>query len=503
MQIINSLSSLFNLYRLNKINIIKKNPLDVQNSVFFELLDKAKDTEWGKKYNYSSINTISEYQERVPLNDYDSLKIYIDRQMHGEKNILWSSEVKWYAKSSGTTSDKSKFIPVSEESLKDCHFKGMRDVFAIYCENFPNNHLLEGKTLTLGGSHKVSSFNDKVFVGDLSAILMQNTSSLTELKRTPPLNVALIPDFEEKVEKIIELSINENITAITGVPSWYLVLLKRVLEATGKNNISEVWPNLEIFVHGGINFGPYREIYKQIIPSEKMHYLETYNASEGFFAISDDKDRNDMLLMLDYGIFYEFIPMDEFHKENKNVVTLKDVEIGKNYAIVISTNGGLWRYIIGDTVTFTTTYPFRIKITGRTKHFINVFGEEIIIDNAENALKVACEKTGALVSEYTAAPIFMDEKTKGSHEWLIEFSKVPDDFELFLTTLDESLQSYNSDYEAKRFKDATLKRPTLTVAKSGLFYEWMKNRNKVGGQNKIPRLANSREYIEELLKLQN
>lgn len=503
MPLINSVINWLNTSRIYQIELYGKHPHDIQSEVLFRLVQSARDTEWGKRYDYNSIRTIEDFQKKVPLQTYEEIKPWVERLRQGEKSLLWPGEVKWFAKSSGTTSDKSKFIPVTKDSLEDCHFKGGKDVLALYVKNVPDTKLLWGKTLTLGGSHRINNFSNNSYYGDLSAILIENIPFWTEFIRIPPAEIALIEEFEEKIEKIIETSLNENVASIAGVPSWYLVLFKRVLEKTGKSNILEVWPNLELFIHGGVNFEPYREQYRKIIPSANMHYMETYNASEGFFAIQDNPSQQDMLLMLDYGIFYEFIPMKEWGSENPRVLTLADVQVDENYALVISTNGGLWRYLIGDTVKFTSTYPYKIRITGRTKHFINAFGEEVIIDNAEQALKKACERTGAVIREYTAGPVFMGDNQKGAHQWIIEFEKEPSELDHFVETLDNTLKMLNSDYEAKRHKNMTLEKPHLVVAPAGTFYEWMKRRGKVGGQNKIPRLFNDRLYLEELLNLMN
>ena len=422
--------------------------------------------------------------------------------MLGEKNLLWPGETKWFAKSSGTTHDKSKFIPVSKDSIEGVHIRGGRDVLALYLKNYPESGILSGKSLTLGGSHKVNNFNNNSYYGDLSAIIIENIPFWTEFYRTPSTQISLLEEFEEKIEKIIEHSLSENVTSFAGVPSWYLVLLKRVLEVTGKSNILEVWPNLEVFTHGGVKFDPYREQYEKLIPGKQMHYMETYNASEGFFGIQDEPDKKDMLLMLDYGIYYEFIPMEEFRSNNYPVVvSLQKVEIGKNYAMVITTNGGLWRYVIGDTIRFTSKVPFKFIITGRTKHFINAFGEELIIDNAEKAFEIACERTGAIISEYTGGPIYMKDNQKGAHEWVIEFEKFPNDLDHFISLFDGALKTINSDYEAKRHKSLSLEMPHIVLAHKGLFYEWMKRRGKMGGQNKIPRLSNDRQYLDELIEL--
>lgn len=501
MPIINSIVTWLNFKRLYQIDLFRKFPYDAQREVLFSLIDQAKNTEFGQKHDFQSIKSIEEFQKRVPIHDYDKLKPYVDRLMKGEQNVLWPSEIRWFAKSSGTTSDKSKFIPVSRETLEDSHFRGGKDILAFYTTNFPETGLFKGKGLTLGGSHQINKINNESFYGDLSAILIENLPFWTYFIKTPSQEIALMSEWEEKLEKIADATIKENVTNIAGVPSWMLVLIKYILERTGKSNILEVWPNLELFTHGGVSFEPYREQYAKLIPKKNMNYLETYNASEGFFAIQDQPDNNEMLLMLDYGIFYEFIPMEDFEKENPRVLHIDDVKKGKNYAIVITTNSGLWRYVIGDTVTFTSLYPHKIKISGRTKHFINAFGEEIIIENAEKALQEACLKTNALIRDYTAAPVFMSENKKGSHEWLIEFERLPQNIEEFRDVLDVSLQSVNSDYEAKRYKNITLEKPVLSVANDGLFYNWLKDKGKIGGQNKVPRLANNRKYIDELLEL--
>jgi hypothetical protein len=501
MPLLNSVISWINIKRIYQLQLYREHPIEIQNETLFSLLNSANRTEWGKTHNYSDISSVKEFQQAVSLQTYDDIKPFVNRLRDGEKDLLWPGEVKWFAKSSGTTSDKSKFIPVTKDALEDCHWRGPRDVFAMYIRNYPDTKVIYGKTLTLGGSHQINNFSNKSYYGDLSAILIENVPFWTDFIRIPPAEIALIEEFEEKIEKIIDTTLDQNVTSIAGVPSWYLVFMKRVLEKTGKNNILEVWPNLEVFTHGGINFEPYREQYKKLIPSDKMHYMETYNASEGFFGIQDSPHSDDMLLMLDYGVYYEFIPMTDWEKENPRVLTLHEVELNENYALVISTNAGLWRYIIGDTVKFTCKYPFKFKITGRTKHFINAFGEEVIIDNAENALKIACNHTKAIVNEYTAGPIFMGDNQKGAHQWIVEFEKEPDDLDHFITVLDNSLQTLNSDYEAKRHKNLTLERLHLVVVPNGTFYKWMKKRGKVGGQNKIPRLSNNRQYLDELLKM--
>lgn len=501
MPLIPSILNWLNIKRVHQIELIRKYPVDIQGETFYKLINRAKETEWGKKYKYAEISSMNEFQERVPVQDYDDVKEYVYRLRKGEQNLLWPGEIKWFAKSSGTTSDKSKFIPVSKEALEECHFRGGKDIMAIYTNNNPQTKLYKGKGLTLGGSHKIDNFSNQAYYGDLSAILIENLPFWVDFIRTPSTEIALLEKWEEKLERIAKETIDENVTNIAGVPSWNLVMIKYLLEYTGKSNLLEIWPNLELFTHGGVSFKPYREQFKKLIPSPDMNYLETYNASEGFFAIQDDPKTDDMLLMLDLGVFYEFIPMERFHEPNPPVCTIGEVQKGINYAIIISTNTGLWRYVIGDTVMFTSLYPHKIIITGRTKHFINAFGEEIIIENAEKALKAACSKTNAEITDYTAGPIFFGDEQKGSHEWLIEFAVPPSDFDYFVTLLDNALMSANSDYEAKRYKSITLDKPTVRQMNQGAFYEWLNKKGKLGGQNKIPRLANNRKYIEELIKI--
>ncbi len=473
----------------------------VQRETLRSLIGKAKDTSYGREHGYATIRSYDDFARQVPLNTYEELKGDIDRMRHGEHDILWPGLVKWYAKSSGTTADKSKFIPVSQEGLHKAHYAGGFDALAFYLRNHPESRILDGKSLILGGSHVPNYDVKDAIVGDVSAIMLENVNPLVNLVRVPKKETALIADFEEKRDRIARDTLNQNITSLTGVPSWMMSVLTRVLELSGKAHLEEVWPNLEVFFHGGVAFTPYRRQYQRLITSPKMHYMETYNASEGFFGIQNDPGDPALRLTLDFGIFYEFLPMDEFGRENPTVVPLWGVETGRNYAVVISTCCGLWRYILGDTVRFTATNPCKFVITGRTRHFINAFGEELIIDNAEQGLAWACSQTGAEVLEYTAAPVFMDEAARCRHQWLIEFSREPDDLDAFTDLLDQRLQEINSDYEAKRFKDITLQKPELVQARPGLFHEWMKQRGKLGGQNKVPRLSNSRDYIEPLLAL--
>ncbi|MBJ6117575.1 GH3 auxin-responsive promoter family protein [Pontibacter sp. BT310] len=488
--------------RIHDIDLFRKYPHEVQNELFQNLISTAKGTEWGKKYGYSDGLSVREFQERVPVTAYEELYPYIERVMMGEQNLLWPSKIEWFAKSSGTTNARSKFIPVSPESLEDCHYKGGKDMLSIYVNLYPETKLFTGKGLSIGGSHRPSELNAKVSCGDVSAVIMQNLPIWAEAMRTPPLKVALMDKWEEKIEKMVELTVQENVTSMSGVPTWTYVLLKRILEVTGKNNILEVWPNLELFTHGAVAFGPYRQLFKEIIPSDKMNYLEVYNASEGFFGIQDQAGTEDeMLLMLDYGVYYEFIPMDQFEEEIPKTLTLDQVELNKNYAIVISTNAGLWRYKIGDTIRFTSLSPYRIKISGRTKHFINAFGEEVIVENAEAAITRACEATGAIITNFTAAPIFMESGKRGGHEWLIEFEKQPDNLKQFTYLLDETLREVNSDYDAKRQNDIALQGPIVHAAPQGTFMNWLREKGKLGGQNKVPRLSNSREYLEEIMQV--
>ncbi|GAA4423370.1 GH3 auxin-responsive promoter family protein [Pontibacter saemangeumensis] len=487
--------------RIHDIDLFRKYPHDVQAELFQNLIGTAKDTEWGKKYGYGEKLSVREFQERVPVSDYEALYPYIERVMMGEQNLLWPSKVEWFAKSSGTTNARSKYIPVSPESLEDCHYKGGKDMLSIYVNLYPETKLFSGKGLSIGGSHRPSELNAKVSCGDVSAVIMQNLPMWAEAMRTPPLKVALMDKWEEKIEKMVEITVEENVTSMSGVPTWTYVLLKRILEVTGKSNILEVWPNLELFTHGAVAFGPYRQLFRDIIPSAQMNYLEVYNASEGFFGIQDQAGTEDeMLLMLDYGVYYEFIPLDQFEEEQPKTLTLDQVELGKNYAIVISTNAGLWRYKIGDTVRFTSLNPYRIKISGRTKHFINAFGEEVIVENAEEAITKACEATGAVITNFTAAPMYMESGKRGGHEWVIEFVKEPDSLPRFTQVLDETLREVNSDYDAKRQNDIALQGPLVHMAPKGTFMNWLRHKGKLGGQNKVPRLSNTREYLEEILK---
>ncbi len=499
MAFINSLISLFTSKRLSQIDYFKANPTEVQRNVLKELLTTAAKTEYGQKYHFHSISTAEQYRERLPIVHYEEMREQISATMNGQPNLLWPEEIKWFAKSSGTTDAKSKFIPVSPSSLENCHFRGGKDIIAIFNRLYPDAQVFGGKTLALGGSSEISAANTNCQYGDLSAILISNTPFWANFMKTPDASIMLMSNWEEKIEKICEITIKEDVRCLAGVPSWFLTLINKILEKTGKNNLHEVWPNLELFIHGGISFMPYREQYQRLLPDPKMKYLETYNASEGFFGIQDDPDDPSMLLMLDYGIYYEFMPVSELGKAKPRTLLLEEVETDVNYALIISTNGGLWRYMIGDTIQFTSTSPYKFRITGRTKLYINAFGEELIIDNATQALYQTCKETGSQVYEFTVAPVFMDEGKKGAHEWLIEFETPPADPKQFADMLDGELQKLNSDYEAKRL--LSLERLKLHVARPGLVNDWLKEKGKLGGQHKVPRLWNDRTHIEQLLEM--
>lgn len=487
--------------RLKQIDKYSTDAEEIQYRVLADLVEKSRNTEWGKKFDYKSIKDYDIFRDRLPVQTYDDVKPYVERLMAGEKNLIWPSEIRWFAKSSGTTNDKSKFLPITQESLRTIHYKGGTDAVALYLRMNPQSRFFSGKGVILGGSHRPNDNSKHSLVGDLSAILIQNVNPLVNFLRVPSKKVALMSEWESKIEAIANDTINVDVTSLSGVPSWFLVLIKRVLEKTGKNTLEEVWPNLEVFFHGGVSFNPYREQYKQLIRSDKMHYVETYNASEGYFGTQNDFSDPAMMLMIDYGIFYEFIPLEDVELENPRVHSLTEVELNKNYAMLISTCCGLWRYMIGDTVKFTSKNPYKFIITGRTKHYINAFGEELIIDNAEKGLQKACSETGAQVNEYSAAPVFMDRNAKCRHQWLIEFAKMPDSIERFARILDDTLKEVNSDYEAKRWKDIALQPLEVIVARAGLFHDWLKEKGKLGGQHKVPRLSNIRDYMEEMLIL--
>ncbi len=503
MQLLNSFLTWVMKKRIHQIELFIKYPLEVQDEVLKKLLNTAQSTEFGKHYGFDDLINYDEYKNRVPVHTYEQLFPYIERHMRGEQNILWPSEIKWFAKSSGTTNARSKFIPVSPEALEDCHFKGGKDLLSIYVNNYPDTQIFSGKGLGVGGSHQANEFDpsSSSFYGDVSAVLMKNLPPWAQFIRTPSLEVALMTNWEEKIDMLSRETANVDVRHISGVPTWTVLLIQRIMELQKKSNILEVWPNLEVFFHGAVAFGPYRNLFKTLIPGNQMRYWETYNASEGFFGIQDRKDCEDLLLMLDYGVYYEFIPVDELENEYPHVINLSEVEIGKNYAMVISTNAGLWRYNIGDTVKFTSTSPHRIKISGRTKHFINAFGEEVIIENAETAISRACELTGAVIDNFTAGPVYLEKSKRGGHEWIIEFIKEPQNNDDFAKILDDTLRKINSDYDAKRMQNLALIAPKIHHVPEGTFYNWMKMRGKLGGQHKVPRLSNSREILEEILEM--
>jgi hypothetical protein len=486
--------------RMWRIQAWMNNPIEAQRDILQDLVTSAQYTEIGKKYNFQKLFSIRSFKQTVPVHEYEDLKPYITRIMNGEQNILWNTPVYWFAKSSGTTSDKSKFIPITDESLEDCHYKAAKDVLTMYYNFNPDSELLTGKGLVIGGSHTINQLNTEVQYGDLSAVLLQNSPFWGHWIRTPDLSIALMDEWETKIEKLAQSTIKENVTSISGVPTWTVVLFKRILEITGKKNMSEVWPSLELFMHGGVSFTPYKEQFRKLIGKD-IYYQEMYNASEGFIAAHEHPGDEGMLLFLDHGIFYEFMPVSEYGKKDPLTIGLEEVELGKNYALIISTNGGLWRYQLGDTIQFTSLKPFRIKVSGRLKHFINAFGEELIVDNTDHAIAIASEITGAVVNDYTAAPVYFSDTSNGAHEWLIEFEKEPDDLNVFSDELDKALKNINSDYEAKRHKNIALRKPIVHIMRKGIFTEWLRSKGKLGGQHKVPRLSNERTLLEEILKL--
>ena len=500
MQFINSILTWVMKKRIHQMELFMKYPHDVQDELFNRLLLTARPTEFGRKYGFDEIVNYDDFSRQVPVHSYERLFPYIERMMKGEQNILWPTEIKWFSKSSGTTNARSKFIPISSESLEECHFKAGKDLYCIYVNNYPETNIFSGRGLAIGGSHQINELDPSAssYYGDVSAVIMQNLPVWAQLIRTPSLEVALMSNWEEKIEKLARETAAVDVTHIAGVPTWTVLLLQRIMEIQ-KKPIHEIWPNLEVFFHGAVAFSPYRNLFKTLIPSNTMHYWETYTASEGFFGIQDVSKSEELLLMLDYGIFYEFIPTEESEDENPKAIPLSDVELGKNYAMVITTNSGLWRYNIGDTVKFTSKTPYRIKISGRTKHFINAFGEEVIIENAEAAITRACEMTEGVINNFTAAPIYLEKNKRGGHEWIIEFHKEPKNLGEFCRILDETLRRINSDYDAKRFHDMALIAPKIHSVPEGTFYNWMKRRGKLGGQNKVPRLSNSREFIDDIL----
>lgn len=500
MSVLNSVVKLFTSENLRRIEHFMRHPREVQHEMYTMLMSSLASTHYGRDYGVTAGMKYQDFAQRVPIVTYEDLEDRIEKMRGGAANELWPGVTTWYARSSGTTGSKSKYIPVTDQYLEECHFQGGRDVLAVYFDLYPNSKLFRGKGLTLGGSQKSDMEMNGSHSGDLSAILLTRAPKWLGAVRTPSKKVALLSDWDEKIAGIAKETLSQNVTSLTGVPSWNMVMLKRMLEISGKRNLLELWPNLEVFFHGGMNFGPYRPQFEQLIPSPDMHYMENYNASEGYFALQNEPNDTAMLLMLDYGVFYEFIPMSEFANAQRRAIPLEDVKVGENYAVVISATNGLWRYLIGDTVTFTSTSPYKIRITGRTKHFINAFGEEVIIDNVETALAKACEAYGATVEEYTVAPHFMNLQERAAHEWFIEFEKEPSDVHAFMEMVDKTIQSLNSDYEAKRKNDVTLSFPMVHLLPPGTFYGWMEARGKFGGQNKVPRLSNDRTHVESLLE---
>ncbi|MBP8824124.1 MAG: GH3 auxin-responsive promoter family protein [Flavobacteriales bacterium] len=498
---VNALFGFLMKKRLQQIELFRDNPHEAQMEVFHKLMEAARYTEWGRRHGYGTVQTTEAYRQRVPLQEYAGVKPWVDRMRRGEQNLLWPTDIRWFAKSSGTTSAKSKYIPISREALEECHYKGGKDLLALHFSMHPNSKLYQGMSMVVGGSSTTETLRQDAYTGDLSAIIIRNLPLWVEVRRTPVIETALMENWEEKVERMARETMREDVRSIAGVPSWTLVVLKRVLELTGKRNILDVWPNLELFMHGGVSFRPYKEQFNALFPSRAMNYLESYNASEGFFGITDVCGADDLLLMLDYGIFFEFIPVKDLQREQPPTKLLHEVEAGQEYAVVISTNAGLWRYMPGDTVRFTSTNPYRIQVSGRTRSFINAFGEELIVDNADRGIQAACRATGAVVCDYTAGPVYMDAMARGGHEWVIEFEKTPDDLERFIAELDHTLRSINSDYDAKRSTDTVLRRPCVHAVARGTFHQWMKQRGKLGGQNKVPRLCNDRIILDQLLQL--
>lgn len=501
LNVVNSFMSWYLKKRVLAIEYFIKNSAAVQEETFVRLLSQVKKTSFGDDYGLGSVKNYDGFKAKVPIHSYDDIKPYIERVMKGEQNVLWPSEIKWFAKSSGTTSDKSKFIPVSFDTLNDCQFRGSRDVLALYYHEHPDARIFQGKGLIIGGSHKVNELAPNTYYGDLSAVMMNNLPFIANYLATPSMDIALMENWEEKLDKMVSHTLTEDVTNISGVPTWTMILIKRILQQSGKANLREVWPNLELYVHGGINFEPYRDQFNTLV-GDGMRYRETYNASEGFFGVQDTAGA-DMLLMMDYGIFYEFIPVEELHKENPRVLWIDEVELEKNYALIISTNSGLWRYKVGDTIKFTSKAPYRIKITGRTKLFINAFGEELMIDNTDKAIQNTQKICDCIVKEYTAAPVYLEGDKKGGHEWAIEFEKEPKDLNAFINTLDSELKKVNSDYEAKRQGDIALVLPKVNILSEGSFYRWMKSKQKLGGQHKVPRLSNDRNILEDILTFES
>ena len=500
MKIANTLFRWFIGFHYRHLDHSLRYPHDTQRQVLTDLLRAAADTEWGRAYDYASIRTPRTFSQRVPLTDYDDLKPFIERMMRGERDVLWHGAVTQFSKSSGTTSDRSKFIPVSREALEGCHLKGAHDMMAAWYHRNPESMLFDGKLMAMGGTLKPYPEHPETVVGDVSALMTESMPFYARLFFAPTLDTALMDDWEQKIARMTDELLTEDLRSLSGVPTWTLVLFRQLLERTKREHLLDVFPNFELYIHGGVSFTPYREQFEQFFPSDKVQFWGAYNASEGFFAGQLENDRDDFTLFLDNGVYYEFIPIETFTDPEPTTLSLEEVELGQNYALVISTNAGLWRYVIGDTVRFTSLEPYRIVITGRTKHFINVFGEEVVVDNTDRALALTTAATRSAVREYTVAPIFFEGlQGKGGHEWLIEFSTPPDDPAAFAALLDANLQSVNSDYEAKRAANLALAPLRLTIVPTGTFHAWLHSRGKVGGQHKVPRLSNERTHLEEVL----
>lgn len=502
MNLFSNLVSTYLKLRLSKIRHYTEHPHEVQEELLRQLLAMAAGTEFGRKHGFEGIGDRAGFAANVPVTDYEAFRPWIDRTIGGEKNLIWPSDIRWFAKSSGTTSGRSKFIPVSRESLETCHLRGPRDLMCLYAHNNPGTRVFSGKSLILGGSQKLSTENNDVHIGDVSAVMMMNQPPLATLLRTPPLSVALLDDWEEKIDRMARTTPAQHITLLAGVPTWTLVLGRRILEITGKEHLGQVWPGLELYVHGGVNFEPYRSLFEALIPDRQCRFYQTYNASEGFFAFQSGNDDQDMLLALNNGVYYEFIPRGHYDDEDPPVLGLEDIRAGEQYALVITTNAGLWRYKPGDTVQVTSVNPYRIRVSGRTKQFVNAFGEEVIVENADEAVRRACLDTGALLRDYTMAPVYFGkEGARGAHQWLLEFERSPENIAAFTAALDRALQGLNSDYEAKRTAGLALDMPEVVPVREGLFSDWLKRHGKLGGQHKVPRLSNDRKLVEELLAM--
>lgn len=484
-------------YRINRVRKMYSIPHELQQETFETLLENLKATEYGRAYSASKIKSIIDFKKALPIVNYEDLYPYIETMMRGTSNVLWPGKINMFAKSSGTTNDKSKYIPISEENLFENHVAASWDAVSILYQNRPDTKIFDGKNLIMGGS--LTSNKDNLIIGDVSAILLDKMPMVGKPFYTPDSEIALLPDWEQKIDLIAKHCLNEDVVMFAGVPTWTIVLFNKMLDMTGKSNMREIWPNVKTYLHGGVGFDPYVEQFRKFIPYDDMEYYEVYNASEGYFAVQDRLKEKGMLLLLDNSVYYEFIPLEYSDEDNPQTLSLDEVEEGKDYVIVISTSSGLWRYKPGDIIRFVTIKPYRIMVSGRTKQFINVFGEEVMVHNTDQAIKMTIEKCPAILSNYTVGPIFMENEAKGGHHWLIEFEELPQNLDEFSSTLDGCLRSINSDYDAKRYKDIALQPLKLTVLPKGSFYNWLKSKNRLGGQTKVPRLANTREYIDQLL----